>query len=126
MQEPEYFNLIIPKTNDKTLDVEISFTDKRGINDKDFRDQVVDEIYDIIFRELELTSFGISFLNNREIITFKMVEEENDPATFFFIYEQLKLLSDTEPNFSFSIKGLTLDYIKKYKKLDVLFNSNLK
>lgn len=120
MQEPDYFNLITPKTNDKTLDVEISFTDKRGIIDKDFRDQVVDEIYDVIFRELELSSFGIQFKDNREIITFKMIEDENDPATFFFIYEQLKLLADTEPHFSFSIKGLTIDYIKKHKKLNTL------
>ena len=116
MQETE-INLIIPKQNDKTLDVEISFTDKRGISDKEFRDEVVDNIYDIIFRELELTAFGIKFKDNLEIITFKMVEDDNDPTVFFFIYEQLKLLSDVERNFKFSIKGLTLDYINKYKKL---------
>ena len=122
MQETD-FNLITPKQNDKTLDVEISFTDKRGIKDKDFRDDVVDGIYDIIFRELELTAFGIKFKDNQEILTFKMVEDDNDPAVFFFIYEQLKLLAETEQNFTFSIKGLTLDYIKKYKKLkDNLLN----
>ena len=123
MQETDYFNLITPTQNDKTLDVEISFTDKRGIKDKEFRDQVVDQIYDIIFRELELTTFGIKFKDNLEIITFKMVEDENDPAVFFFIYEQLRLLTESETNFKFSIKGLTIDYIKKYKKLkDNLLN----
>lgn len=122
MQETD-FNLITPTQNDKILDVEISFTDKRGISDKEFRDEVIDRIYDIIFRELELTTFGIKFKDNLEIITFKMVEEENDPTVFFFIYEQLKLLADTEPKFKFSIKGLTLDYINKYKKLkDNLLN----
>ena len=123
MQESD-FNLITPTQNDKILDVEISFTDKRGITDKEFRDEVIDEIYDIIFRELELTSLGIQFKDNREIITFKFIEEKNNPAVFFFIYEQLKLLSDVEHNFKFSIKGLTLDYINKYKKLkDNLLNS---
>lgn len=117
MQEPDYFNLITPKINDKILDIEISFSDRRGIKDKVFRDQVIDEVYNIIFSELTLSSLGIQFKDNREIISFKMMEEENDPATFFFIYEQLKLLSDVEPNFKFSIKGLTFNYIKKYKKL---------
>ena len=63
MQETD-FNLITPKQNDKILDVEISFTDKRGITDKEFRDEVIDEVYDIIFTELELTSLGIQFKVN--------------------------------------------------------------
>ena len=104
MQETD-FNLITPKQNDKILDVEISFTDKRGITDKEFRDEVIDEIYDIIFTELELTSLGIQFKDNREIITFKMIEEENDAFAFSMIYEQLLLLSDTEKNFKFELKG---------------------
>ena len=122
MQETD-FNLITPKQNDKILDVEISFTDKRGIKDKEFRDEVVDGIYDVIFRELELTGFGIKFKDNLEIITFKFIEEKNDPAVFFFIYEQLRLIAESETNFKFSIKGLTIDYIEKYKKLkDNLLN----
>lgn len=116
MQEPD-FNLIIPKTNDKTLDVEISFTDKRGIKDKDFRDQVIDEVYNIIFSELTLTSLGIQFKNNKEIITFKMVEEENDPMTFSMIYEQLQLLSDTEKNFRWEIKGIPFEWTQLIKKM---------
>ena len=125
MQEPDYFNLITPQLNDKTLDVEISFTDKRGIKDKDFRDQVVDEIYDIIFRELELTSFGIKFNNNRETISFKMVEEKNDPLSFSMIYEQLCLLADTEPNFTFSIKGIPFEWTQLIKKMFDKYGKNM-
>lgn len=124
MQEPD-FNLIIPKTNDKTLDVEISFTDKRGINDKDFRDQVIDEVYNIIFSELTLTSLGIQFQNNKEIITFKMVEEENDPMAFSMIYEQLQLLSDTEPNFKWEIKGIPFGWTQLIKKMFDKYGKNM-
>ena len=116
MQETD-FTLITPKQNDKILDVEISFTDKRGIGDKEFRDEVIDEVYDIIFRELELTSLGIQFKENREIITFKMIEEENDAFAFSMIYEQLLLLSDTEKNFKFELKGIPLEWTKLIKKM---------
>ena len=101
----------IPQKNDKTIDVEIIFTDKRGIKDKDFRDQVVDDIYDLIFRELELTSLGIHFEDGQEVISFKMIEEKNDPITFSFIYEQLCLLAETEPNFKWQIKGIPLKWL---------------
>lgn len=124
MQEPDYFNLIIPQTNDKTLDIEISFSDKRGIKDKDFRDQVIDNVYDLIFRELELTSFGIQFKDNNEIITFKMIEEENDPIIFSMIYEQLQLLSDTEPNFKWKIKGISFEWTQLIKKLFDKYGKN--
>ena len=117
MQETDYFNLITPKQNDKILDVEISFTDKRGISDKEFRDEVIDEVYDIIFRELELTSLGIQFKDNKEIITFKMIEEENDAFAFSMIYEQLLLLSDTEKNFKWGIKGIPFEWTKLIKKM---------
>ena len=116
MQETD-FNLITPKQNDKILDVEISFTDKRGISDKEFRDEVIDEVYDIIFRELELTSLGIQFKDNKEIITFKMIEEENDAFAFSMIYEQLLLLSDTEKNFKFELKGIPFEWTKLIKKM---------
>lgn len=125
MQEPNYFNLITPKVNDKTLDVEISFTDKRGINDKEFRDQVIDEIYNIIFSELTLTSLGIQFQNNKEIITFKMVEEENDPISFSMIHEQLQLLSDTEPNFRWEIKGIPFEWTQLIKKMFDKYGQNI-
>lgn len=123
MQETD-FNLITPKQNDKILDVEISFTDKRGISDKEFRDEVIDEVYDIIFRELELTALGIQFKDNREIITFKMIEEENDAYAFSMIYEQLLLLSDTEKNFKFSIKGIPLEWTKLIKKIFSKYGKN--
>ena len=123
MQETD-FNLITPKQNDKILDVEISFTDKRGITDKEFRDEVIDEVYDIIFRELELTSLGIQFKENREIITFKMIEEENDAYAFSMIYEQLRLLSDTEKNFKFELKGIPLKWKKQNKKMFSKYGKN--
>ena len=118
------FNLITPKQNDKILDVEISFTDKRGISDKEFRDEVIDEVYDIIFRELELTSLGIQFKDNREIITFKMIEEENDAFAFSMIYEQLLLLSDTEKNFRWEIKGIPFEWTKLIKKMFSKYGKN--
>ena len=118
------FTLITPKQNDKILDVEISFTDKRGISDKEFRDEVIDEIYDIIFRELELTSLGIQFKDNREIITFKMIEEENDAYAFSMIYEQLLLLSDTEKKFKFELKGIPLEWTKLIKKIFSKYDKN--
>ena len=123
MQETD-FNLITPKQNDKILDVEISFTDKRGISDKEFRDEVIDEVYDIIFRELELTSLGIQFKDNREIITFKMIEEENDAYAFSMIYEQLLLLSDREKNFKFELKGIPLEWTKLIKKVFSKYGKN--
>ena len=123
MQETD-FTLITPKQNDKILDVEISFTDKRGINDKEFRDEVIDEVYDIIFRELELTSLGIQFKDNREIITFKMIEEENDAYAFSMIYEQLLLLSDTEKNFKFELKGIPFEWTKLIKKIFSKYGKN--
>ena len=123
MQETD-FNLITPKQNDKILDVEISFTDKRGITDKEFRDEVIDEVYDIIFTELELTSLGIQFKENREIITFKMIEEENDAFAFSMIYEQLLLLSDTEKNFKFELKGIPLKWTKLIKKMFGKYGKN--
>ena len=123
MQETD-FNLITPKQNDKILDVEISFTDKRGITDKEFRDEVIDEVYDIIFTELELTSLGIQFKDNREIITFKMIEEENDAFAFSMIYEQLLLLSDTEKNFKFELKGIPLKWTKLIKKIFSKYGKN--
>ena len=123
MQETD-FNLITPKQNDKILDVEISFTDKRGITDKEFRDEVIDEVYDIIFTELELTSLGIQFKDNREIITFKMIEEENDAYAFSMIYEQLLLLSDTEKNFKFELKGIPLKWPKLIKKMFSKYGKN--
>lgn len=118
------FTLITPKQNDKILDVEISFTDKRGISDKEFRDEVIDEVYDIIFTELELTSLGIKFKDNREIITFKMIEEENDAYAFSMIYEQLLLLSDTEKNFKFELKGIPLEWTKLIKKIFSKYGKN--
>lgn len=123
MQETD-FNLITPKQNDKILDVEISFTDKRGISDKEFRDEVIDEVYDIIFRELELTSLGIQFKDNREIITFKMIEEENDAYAFSMIYEQLLLISDTEKNFKFELKGIPFEWTKLIKKIFSKYGKN--
>lgn len=123
MQETD-FTLITPKQNDKILDVEISFTDKRGISDKEFRDEVIDEVYDIIFRELELTSLGIQFKDNREIITFKMIEEENDAYAFSMIYEQLLLLSDTEKNFKFELKGIPFEWTKLIKKIFSKYGKN--
>lgn len=123
MQETD-FTLITPKQNDKILDVEISFTDKRGISDKEFRDEVIDEVYDIIFRELELTSLGIQFKDNREIITFKMIEEENDAFAFSMIYEQLLLLSDTEKNFKFELKGIPFKWTKLIKKMFSKYGKN--
>ena len=123
MQETD-FNLITPKQNDKILDVEISFTDKRGINDKEFRDEVIDEVYDIIFTELELTALGIRFKENKEIITFKMIEEENDAFAFSMIYEQLLLLSDTEKNFRWEIKGIPIEWTKLIKKMFSKYGKN--
>ena len=123
MQETD-FNLITPTQNDKILDVEISFTDKRGITDKEFRDEVIDEVYDIIFTELELTALGIQFKDNREIITFKMIEEENDAFAFSMIYEQLLLLSDTEKNFKFELKGIPLKWTKINKKMCSKYGKN--
>ena len=123
MQETD-FNLITPKQNDKILDVEISFTDKRGITDKEFRDEVIDEVYDIIFTELELTALGIQFKDNREIITFKMIEEENDAFAFSMIYEQLLLLSDTEKNFKFELKGIPPKWTKLIKKMFSKYGKN--
>ena len=125
MQEPDYFNLITPQLNDKTLDVEISFTDKRGIKDKDFRDQVIDEVYNIIFSELTLTSLGIQFKDNREIISFKMVEEKNEPMAFSMIYEQLQLLSDTESNFKWEIKGIPFEWTQLIKKMFDKYGQNI-
>lgn len=106
----------------QTIPVEISFTDNRGIVDKEFRKKVVDDIYDMIFKNLNLTSLGIQFKDNTETITFNLQKKDEDPITFAFIFEQLSLLKETEPKFDFNMnvpndwKNLLRDFFQKYPK----------
>ena len=104
-------NLIFPKPNDEIIPIEISFTDKKGIKDKKFRDEVIDDIYDMLFKSLKMTSFGMAFKNNTEVISFNLIKGEEDNTVFTFIYEKLMLLKETEPNFRFKISG-TMKNIK--------------
>ena len=78
-------NLIFPQQDDVVIPIEIKFTERKGLIDRKFRDEVIDEIYDTIFTSLKVSSFGMAFKNNYEIISFNLIYEKNNEFIFSFI-----------------------------------------
>lgn len=116
-------NLIFPQQDDVVIPIEIKFTERKGLIDRKFRDEVIDEIYDTIFTSLKVSSFGMAFKNNYEIISFNLIYEKNNEFIFSLIYEKLLLLRETEPKFNFRISGIPTSWLMLFsnivKKIDV-------
>ena len=116
-------NLIFPQQDDVVIPIEIKFTERKGLIDRKFRDEVIDEIYDTIFTSLKVSSFGMAFKNNYEIISFNLIYEKNNEFIFSLIYEKLLLLRETEPKFNFRISGIPTSWLMLFsnivKKIDI-------
>ena len=116
-------NLMFPQQDDVVIPIEIKFTERKGLIDRKFRDEVIDEIYDTIFTSLKVSSFGMAFKNNYEIISFNLIYEKNNEFIFSLIYEKLLLLRETEPKFNFRISGIPTSWLMLFsnivKKIDV-------